>query len=953
MTLALALASVCANAAQSYPMTLQSPPEKSKVTQTYDETTGVYSIHVDENPFGTDSSVLPAVRLSALTEVLPDYAKTLTFEYKASKPSGPVKLSYYNLGTKGQFSNKITEIAEKVDATEEWQIFRTSVTQYQNSVYKFGMVYVEGKPQYIDIIFTQFVTGTDFQIRNIRFEGDELPYTERMLTADGELTIEAEDFNISAIAGKNYSSRQNNYVKSKYISPTPGEFPIYAFTSVDYVQLSNDEGPDMEATAKLMNKKYRDLEAAGFNITEGGAYAGIDRCFLFDGLDDFNGYQANLYDGLTNLKMMIRAGVDDGDVIRQAMKSPRCAGYVIIDEPHVTGFNGCNIATAATKTAKVRAIDDSRMLYGNLLHINTIPGDFGAVSYDDYVKEFMEKTGMGVLSYDYYAVRIMGEDVNNDNPPTEDNCILMPNFFMNMEVMSKLSKYYNVPWWGFTMTQASKRKIAPSSVYLPGDFRYPEQWEESMRVQIFSLLCYGAQGIQYWSYTAHGDVPSGPCNADGTLNPTYYYAKNINKEVKALTWVFLGAELVQVGHTNPVTPDGCARLTADLMPAGVSAVTRSGQGMPVSTLQNGSNLFMMAVNPDLFKNQDITVTLDKAAKRVLPDGTTQDVAAGKQTVTLTPGGYLIYLLDENAPELVDYTSPYPVFDNYRNDADYTPITANPAASNGYYIPGMGSTSWTNYSLITPIDEKRTITREQAAENWGAWYAYSFEVEEDMDVDITIGHSVPWSEYGRVAAVGAKPGVSYTIENEPTLNWPKAYAASMTLELDGETLMPAQTARPVVPEVYDESGVEFNNILADKSRWISTEGDENLYFWPKAGGNNEVETSYNDNPDYRAVKLTAGTHRIVVRSNCYPWNFDAINIATAQQSGIGFIPGQQDVSLSATGTRGGILIDSSADFNVFNIAGVTVAQGSGSEFIQLPAGVYIVAAGSESVKVLVK
>ncbi len=94
MTLALALASVCANAAQSYPMTLQSPPEKSKVTQTYDETTGVYSIHVDENPFGTDSSVLPAVRLSALTEVLPDYAKTLTFEYKASKPSGPVKLSY-------------------------------------------------------------------------------------------------------------------------------------------------------------------------------------------------------------------------------------------------------------------------------------------------------------------------------------------------------------------------------------------------------------------------------------------------------------------------------------------------------------------------------------------------------------------------------------------------------------------------------------------------------------------------------------------------------------------------------------------------------------------------------------------------------------------------------------------------------------------------------------------
>lgn len=70
-------------------MTLQSPPEKSKVTQTYDEASGVYSIHVDDNPFGTDSSLLPAVRLCTLTEVLPDYAKTLTFEYKASKPGAP------------------------------------------------------------------------------------------------------------------------------------------------------------------------------------------------------------------------------------------------------------------------------------------------------------------------------------------------------------------------------------------------------------------------------------------------------------------------------------------------------------------------------------------------------------------------------------------------------------------------------------------------------------------------------------------------------------------------------------------------------------------------------------------------------------------------------------------------------------------------------------------------
>lgn len=93
----------------------------------------------------------------------------------------------------------------------------------------------------------------------------------------------------------------------------------------------------------------------------------------------------------------------------------------------------------------------------------------------------------------------------------------------------------------------------------------------------------------------------------------------------------------------------------------------------------------------------------------------------------------------------------------------------------------------------------------------------------------------------------------------------------------------QPLRPSVPAVFAEDGAEFDAILADKDRWVSTkEADGSastvLYFWPKAGGDNDVTAVYNEEPDYRGVLLTAGTHKLTVTSLCYPWHFDNLRIA---------------------------------------------------------------------------
>ena len=53
-------------------------------------------------------------------------------------------------------------------------------------------------------------------------------------------------------------------------------------------------------------------------------------------------------------------------------------------------------------------------------------------------------------------------------------------------------------------------------------------------------------------------------------------------------------------------------------------------------LKNGKNLFMMVLNGDIHKTQNVTIAKDINVKRVLADGTTEVDAAGTKSYELTP-----------------------------------------------------------------------------------------------------------------------------------------------------------------------------------------------------------------------------------------------------------------------------------------------------------------------------
>lgn len=878
LTLALMLPVLAA--ASGYPVKVAELPQNSGFSSDYDAATQTWTYTVEYNDGG---AMIPFVRFAPLTEAVPEEYTSICFEYRVTHPLTYVDLVAYKVFLGG--ATRTITLQSPLSVDTEWRTFRADLGKYRKDntcrlLNKAG--------QYQDLKFPQLPVGGAIQIRNIRFDHNEFPFKDHSIISGATYSLEAEDFDLAADGKGGHTARNGQLppFNTYYKHPTGKYFPIYAWGSVDFEGGKGNDAP------LFLQKQYQELWECGFTITMGTAWPGVDAAFIHDGRG-INGVDVNLHEG-TELKMICKSGFEtQGEIAdRVASASDRVVGWHIMDEPHRKHF-----PYMANKTAMVRAVDKERLCYGNLLNITTDMSAIGFTSYDEYVHTYLREVGTGFLSYDFYPVR---QYISNDE------IYLEPEFFHNLEIVSKLSKYYHTKFWAFAHSVAS-------NCGKPG-VRYPVPEEDHMRVQIFGNLAYGAQGIQYFTYKCPTPYDGytytdAPIDLNNERTPVWYMVQRINKDVHALTWVFLGAEMLRVGHTNATAPVGCTRLTADMLPEGVKAVNHGADnpGLCVSMLQNGKNLFMMVLNGDIHKTQTATVELTSKMKRVLMDGTTVDAVAGTETHELTPGHFVLYLVSENEPELADTTPARYESSSYREDAPEVFVVADEAASGGHYIAAMGDPSWSTYSGIIGADGNRVISRDQAVENWGSKYSYTVNVTADTYVDIAVKHAVPFAEYARVASEGVPAGFAYQIADDPTLNWPKQYAAAMTLEINGEPVIPVQTSRPVL-ESTDPAA--FDALLADKARWTSTANADGtpsniLYLWPKSGSDTGLTTSVGDEPEYRNVFLKAGTYKFTVTSLSYPWHFDNLLITpTKYETGI--------IDVTA---------DTPADTRVFNLMGV--------------------------------
>lgn len=389
-------------------------------------------------------------------------------------------------------------------------------------------------------------------------------------------------------------------------APTEEELPVVAWYSVsgEHTTLEN----------------YRDIKEAGFthNLSFPAGEQDIENSF---------GYATQA--GLKILLYVDRTWTSEEEMnarVQRYKNHPALFGYYVYDEPSQDKF-----PEVAQWVRNIRAIDSTHVCY-----VNLFPNIQNPI-YEEYVNNFINQVPVEMLSFDNYPV--LGE---NDSSTVR---WFRPDWYENLEIISAASRQAGMPFWAFALATAHTIKIGNDPVSV-----YPIPTLADLRLQVYSNLAYGAQGIQYFTYftpTGEGDTFHDGPFYKGNKTKTYYTVKEMNAEIKALSGVFFDSNVLAVFHTGDVIPKGTRKLDPDKTPplTPFSAIETEGKGAVVSFLEKENIRFMVVVNRDLMGAMKLNVTLKKNAvvRKVLKNGVVENQnMQGSHSIEVEPGDVVIF-----------------------------------------------------------------------------------------------------------------------------------------------------------------------------------------------------------------------------------------------------------------------------------------------------------------------
>ena len=379
----------------------------------------------------------------------------------------------------------------------------------------------------------------------------------------------------------------------KYVNPAGSEFPILGWSAI--------RGMENQTT-----ERYREMRECGFNLA-------------FPLVDSLSEVRAAL-DASRDTGVRIIAGSSEFNADPEAVVScigshPQLAGYFFKDEPKYH-----NYPELAQFVERVRNVDDSHLLYLNLFPTYAGEPIAGIADYDEYIDCYLRMLKTGFLSYDHYS--ITADSLGNTARSVD--------YYKNLEIISSHARRAGVPFWAFALSTAH--------------YSFPAATREHLRLQMFSNLAYGAQGVQYftyWQFVGLGDSKDVPVTNDGQRGSAWWLVRDLNREIQALAPIFLGAEVIDVSHTGTTIPDGTVRLTE--LPDPIRNVeSEGGEGLLVSHLRNGDYEYLMIVNRDLHNHQAVTVDARSDVDFIVAGDRPLSVTAVSPMLRLAPGDYLLY-----------------------------------------------------------------------------------------------------------------------------------------------------------------------------------------------------------------------------------------------------------------------------------------------------------------------
>lgn len=377
----------------------------------------------------------------------------------------------------------------------------------------------------------------------------------------------------------------------KYVNPVGDEFPIMAWFSF------ND-------SANINRERFLEMRDAGFNI-----YMALldDTAMVCQSLRAADGTGVKV---LVNCHQLHYLSLIPETVAR-VKDNPNVAGYFIVDEPPADKFKDMALQRDAIYKA-----DSTHLVFINLFPIVTAKW-LKADSYRQYLKEYFDTIRMPLLSYDCYPIE-----------KQDGKLTVKKEFYKNLEEASKICREYKRPFWAFCLSTQH--------------YDYPEPTDGHLRFEAFSALAYGAQGLEYFTYThpyfSRDKFKNPPIDSLGRKTKVWYRVKKINEEVQGLSSLFLGCDVKGVWHTGRTIPEGTRRL--ETVPAPFRSIESDGEGIVVSEFTSNGKDYVMLVNRNPERKQRVRLGYDKNPIRVYPGGKLETL--GKNSITLPAGGYAIF-----------------------------------------------------------------------------------------------------------------------------------------------------------------------------------------------------------------------------------------------------------------------------------------------------------------------
>lgn len=372
------------------------------------------------------------------------------------------------------------------------------------------------------------------------------------------------------------------------VSIKPEPFPIHAWI-----------GPPAEETTV---ERYTELKDAGFTHS-------------FSGFPDNDAMEKALdIAGECGIKLFVATPElhsDPEGTVKRFMNHPALAGYHLRDEPNSKDF-----ADLGAWVKKIRAIDDAHFCYINMFPNYANEEQLGNPTYRDHVEQFVREVPVQVLSFDHYPVT--GETVR-------------PQYYENLEIVSQVARENNKPFWAFSLAVAHDPYPVPNIAHL--------------RMQVYSDLAYGAQGIQYFTYwtpvSTTWNFHEAPIRVDGTRSPVYDLVKAMNMEIEGLSGVFAGAKVISTAHTGETIPEGTTRYTPEKP---FTSFETTGVGALVSRLDKGERSYLAVVNRDIHNPMTLTAGVESGSKvgTVSKGGLVTPLGKASSAITVEPGDIVVF-----------------------------------------------------------------------------------------------------------------------------------------------------------------------------------------------------------------------------------------------------------------------------------------------------------------------